>query len=186
MQAAVFDISGPVLLTPIRHRDVRGFFSETYNERELRPFLGDARFVQDNHLLSLKAGTIRALHFQVPPKTQGKLIRVTRGSVFEVAVDLRRGSLSYGKHVSTVLTADNWQQLWVPPGFAHGLCTLEPDTEVIYKVTDFYSPEHERGIRWNDPGLDIGWPPVAATPTVLDKDKALPLLADLPAYFPAA
>jgi dTDP-4-dehydrorhamnose 3,5-epimerase len=184
MQASVFDISGPVLLTPVRHRDARGFFSETYNERDLRSFLGDVRFVQDNHLMSLSAGTIRALHFQISPKAQGKLIRTTRGSVFDVAVDLRVGSPSYGRHVSAVLSADNWSQLWIPAGFAHGLCTLEPGTEIIYKTTDFYSPEHERGLLWNDPALAIAWPAVAATPTVLDKDKALPLLADLPAYFP--
>jgi len=172
-----------MLFTPVRHRDVRGFFSETYNARDLRPFLGETRFVQDNHLMSLKAGTIRALHFQIPPKAQGKLIRATRGSVFEVAVDLRVGSANYGEHISVVLTADSWSQLWIPPGFAHGLCTLEPGTEVAYKVTDFYSPKHERGIRWNDPALAIAWPAVATTPIVLDKDKALPLLADLPAYF---
>src|SRR5690606_22029709 len=118
----------------------------------------DVAFVQDNQSLSRSRGVVRGLHFQTPPAAQDKLVRVTRGAVLDVAVDIRRGSPHYGKWVSAVLSAENWQQLFVPKGFAHGFCTLEPDTELLYKVSGYYSPEHDRGVAWDDPDIGIDWP----------------------------
>ncbi|QAY95424.1 dTDP-4-dehydrorhamnose 3,5-epimerase [Methylovirgula ligni] len=183
METTTFPISGPLLLRPKRIEDSRGFFSETYNERLFREALGDVRFVQDNQSLSTQAGTIRGLHFQSPPAEQGKLVRVLRGAVFDVAVDIRRGSPTYGKFVSATLSAENWTQLWVPAGFAHGFCTLEPDSEVLYKVTSYYSRGHDLGLAWDDPELDIPWPVAPGRAVLSDKDHAHPMLRDLPAYF---
>ena len=171
------------LIRPRIFRDERGFFSETHNARALKAAGIDALFVQDNHSLSRAKGVVRGLHFQAPPQPQGKLVRVTRGAIFDVAVDIRRGSPTYGQHVSAVLSADNWAQLWVPVGFAHGLCTLEADTEVLYKVTDTYAPECDRGIRWNDPALGIAWPVGPSDAILSAKDANNPLLGELPAYF---
>lgn len=171
------------LITPKRFRDARGFFSETYNARDLNRHGITATFVQDNHSLSIDAGVIRGLHFQVPPSAQGKLVRVTRGAVFDVALDIRVGSPTYGQFVSAVLSGDNWQQMWIPAGFAHGFCTLEPETEFLYKVTDFYSPDYERGVRWDDPDIGIPWPIDHERAILSDKDRALPCLKDLPACF---
>ena len=171
------------LVIPRRVGDARGFFSEVWNARDFSLAGIEAAFVQDNHVRSPLAGTLRGLHYQLPLAAQGKLVRVTRGAVFDVAVDIRRGSPSFGRYVDTVLSAENWHQLWVPPGFAHGYCTLEDDTEVQYKVTDYYSPEHERGIVWNDPELMIGWPPNANGATISERDRALPRLAEQPDLF---
>jgi len=157
--------------------DDRGFFSEVWNSRDFSSVGSDAAFVQDNHVRSPVRGTLRGLHYQIPPAAQGKLVRVTRGAIFDVAVDIRRGSPTFGSHAGAVLSADNWHQLWVPVGFAHGYCTLEDDTEVQYKVTDYYSPSHERGIDWNDPALMIPWPVPAATATVAERDRQWPRLA---------
>lgn len=176
------DISGPLLITPQRFGDNRGFFSETYNARELAKFGIDEIFVQDNHSLSQKAGTVRGLHCQKPPTAQGKLVRVVKGSILDVAVDLRRESSTFGKHVTATLSASNWSQLWVPTGFAHGFCTLEDATEVIYKVTAPYAPEDELGVLWNDPALEIPWPESAGA-EVSAKDAKLPLLRDLVSPF---
>lgn len=126
---------------------------------------------------------MRGLHFQKPPHAQGKLVRVARGAIFDVAVDIRRGSPTYGRHVTAVLSAENWAQLWVPAGFAHGFCTLEPDTEVLYKVTDYYTPECDCGLRWNDPELGIEWPVKRDEAIVSDKDRSHPALADLEPVF---
>lgn len=168
---------------PKKHGDHRGFFSEVYNKRTLAAAGIDIDFVQDNHSLSAEKGVVRGLHFQVPPFAEDKLVRVVRGSVFDAAVDLRRGSPTYGKHVSVVLSAEEWNQILVPIGFAHGLMTLEPDTEVIYKVSNYYSAEHDKGLLWNDPALGIEWP-VAEDEAILSaKDKVQPRLADLPPYF---
>src|SRR5437016_341508 len=134
----------PLAITDVKlvitqvHRDERGYFSETYSRQRMAAAGVPTEFVQDNHALSVNAGTLRGLHFQVPPHAQGKLVRVTRGAVFDVAVDIRTGSPTFGRHVSEVLSAENWKQIWIPPGFAHGYCTLEPNTEVIYKVTEYY------------------------------------------------
>ena len=171
------------ILKPVRHGDERGFFSETYNARQLAGFGIDLTFVQDNHAYSAQPGTVRGLHFQIPPHAQDKLIRVVRGSIFDVAVDLRQGSPTYGRHVSVVLSAGAWNQILIPVGFAHGLCTLEPDTEVLYKVTDYYAPDCDHGLLWNDPALGIEWPAAAAAAIVSERDRRHPVLADLPPCF---
>lgn len=167
------------ILRPKRHGDRRGFFSETYNRKAFEAAGLFLDFVQDNHSLSAEAGTVRGLHFQTPPFAQDKLLRVVRGAVFDVAVDLRRESPTFGQHVSAIISAEDWNQILVPIGFAHGFCTLEPDTEVIYKVTNFYSPENDKGLLWNDPDLGIAWPDVTREPTLSDKDKVQPRLKDL-------
>lgn len=167
------------LIEPKKHGDHRGFFSETYNQRDFAPVLGDVTFVQDNHSASGTMGTVRGLHFQTPPFAQAKLIRVLKGAIWDVVVDLRRGSATFGHHVSARLSAENWQQLFVPAGFAHGFCTLEPNTEILYKVTAFYAPECDTGILWNDPDLGIDWPVAEHEATLSDKDRRLPRLSDI-------
>ena len=172
------------LLKPKKFGDHRGFFSETYNKQTLGKAGINLDFVQDNHSLSAQRGVVRGLHFQLPPFGQDKLLRVVRGRVFDVAVDLRRSSPTYGKHVTAELSADNWTQILVPIGFAHGFVTLEENTEVIYKVTNYYAPTHDRGIIWNDPALGIKWPIGAAEAILSDKDKVLPKFADVGNVFP--
>ena len=164
---------------PPRFGDARGFFSETFNAERFAEAGIDAAFVQDNHSLSRQQGDVRGLHCQIAPHVQGKLVRVIRGAIWDVAVDLRRGSASYGRHVAAVLSAENWVQLWVPPGFLHGFCTLEPDTEVIYKVTGDYDRAAERGVIWNDPDLALPWPVAEAEAVLSEKDRKLPLLRDV-------
>jgi dTDP-4-dehydrorhamnose 3,5-epimerase len=168
------------LLTPRIFRDDRGFFSETWNAKTFGEAGIDQPFVQDNHALSRTKGTLRGLHFQTAPMAQDKLVRVIRGAIWDVAVDVRPGSPTFGRHVGAVISADNWTQIWVPKGFAHGYVTLEPDTEVIYKVTALYAPANDRGILWNDPALAIEWPVDTASVVLSEKDKLLPRLADLP------
>ena len=168
------------LVVPNRFGDARGFFSETYSRRDFAAGGIADEFVQDNHSRSASTGTVRGLHYQLPPFAQGKLIRVLKGSILDVAVDIRRGSPSFGDHVAVTLTAEAGNQLYVPAGFAHGFCTLEPDTEVAYKVTDYYSREHDRGIRWNDPALRIDWPVGAEAAVLSAKDVALPMLDAVP------
>ena len=158
MQVIKTEIADVRILKPVRHVDPRGFFSEVFKENVLREHGIDIRFVQDNHSLSASKGVVRGLHFQVPPFAQAKLLRVTSGSVFDVAVDIRWGSPSFGRHVAAVLSASDWNQIFIPEGFAHGYCTLEPDTEIIYKVNAYYSPEHDRGLLWSDPALGVAWP----------------------------
>jgi dTDP-4-dehydrorhamnose 3,5-epimerase len=182
MELVRLAIEDLILITPSKYADERGFVSETYSARRLEDQIGPIRFVQDNHTLSVSAGTLRGLHFQAPPAEQGKLVRVIRGAIYDVAVDIRHGSPSFGHHVAVELTAANWRQLWVPPGFAHGFCTLEPQTEVEYKLTNYYNPEHDLGIAWDDPALTIPWP-IGDGPVLSPKDRALPLLADLLPYF---
>jgi len=170
------------LLAPKKHGDHRGFFSETYSKRAFAAAGIDADFVQDNHSLSAEPGTVRGLHFQTPPRAQAKLLRVVRGAVFDVAVDLRWGSPTYGRHVSAVVSAEAWNQIYVPAGFAHGFCTLEPATEVLYKVSDVYAPQAEGGLLWNDPDLAIDWP-AAAGAVLSERDRAWPRLRDLARVF---
>ncbi|HEY4276547.1 MAG TPA: dTDP-4-dehydrorhamnose 3,5-epimerase [Rhizomicrobium sp.] len=177
-----FAIPGPLLLQVRRFEDARGFFSETYNARAFAEAGVSSVFVQDNHSLSREKGTVRGLHFQSPPRAQDKLIRVVRGRILDVAVDLRRGSPTYGHHVAAELGDSDGRQLFVPSGFAHGFCTLVPDTEVIYKVTDFWAPEAEGGVLWNDPDLKIAWPDFAGA-LVAPKDAVLPKLAGLDTPF---
>ena len=177
----VLELSIPVVkvLIPAVHRDHRGFLSEVYNEKTLAKAGIEFVFVQDNHSLSIEKGVVRGLHFQVPPFAQVKLVRVIRGSVFDVAVDLRRNSSSYGHHVSVVLSADAWNQVLIPVGFAHAFMTLERNCEVIYKVSDYYAPEHDKGLLWNDPELGIDWPISESEAILSEKDSKLPRLADL-------
>ena len=179
MQVEHLNIPDVRLLSPRKHGDQRGFFSETYSRKALAVIGIDIGFVQDNHSYSADKGTVRGLHFQTPPFAQDKLVRVARGSVFDIAVDLRQGSPTYGRHAGAVLSAQAWNQLLVPIGFAHGFMTLEPDTEVIYKVSNYYAPDHDKGLLWNDPALGISWP-IADTEAVLsEKDRKLPRLAEL-------
>ena len=172
------------IIRPKRFGDARGFFSEVYNKGALANAGIDLEFVQDNHSLSARSGTVRGLHFQTPPFAQDKLVRVTRGRILDVAVDLRRSSATFGQHVAVELSAENWLQLLVPIGFAHGFCTVEDDTEVIYKVTSPYSTAHDKGIAWNDPELAIAWPVAATEVTLSDKDRQLPPLSECPDVFP--
>jgi dTDP-4-dehydrorhamnose 3,5-epimerase len=172
-----------LLLTPARFLDGRGFFSETWSERRYREAGISGPFVQDNHSCSTQRGVVRGLHLQLAPHAQGKLVRVVRGSIWDVAVDVRHGSPSFGRHAAAVLSAENWQQLWVPPGFLHGFCTLQPDTEVIYKVTGDYDKAAERGVIWNDPTLAIPWPIRPDEAVLSDKDRVLPRFADCPMWF---
>ena len=147
-----------LLITPGRHGDARGFFSETYSQKALEQAGFTRPFVQDNHSLSGQRGILRGLHFQRPPFMQDKLVRVTRGAVFDVAVDIRKDSPSFGQWVGVELSADNWRQVLVPAGFAHGFVTLTETAEVLYKVTDYYAPEVEAGLKWDDPQVGVEWP----------------------------
>jgi dTDP-4-dehydrorhamnose 3,5-epimerase len=171
------------VVLPPRPTDSRGFFSEVYNHRAFAQIGIDTVFVQDNHSLSVERGVVRGLHFQIPPFAQAKLVRVVRGAIFDVVVDIRSGSPSFGRSASVIVSAVLWNQLFVPEGFAHGFCTLEPDTEVLYKVSRPYSPDHDRGLLWNDPVLAIDWPVDAATAILSEKDRRQPRLAELPDFF---
>jgi dTDP-4-dehydrorhamnose 3,5-epimerase len=170
-------LDGVVLVKPRKFADSRGFFMETFKAPDFAALGIDATFVQDNHSLSTRRGTIRGLHFQTPPRAQGKLVRVIRGSVYDVAIDLRRASPTYGQWCGATLTASGGEQLFVPRGFAHGFCTLEDDTEVIYKVDDIYAPDCDAGLFWGDPTLAIGWPIKPEAILTSDKDARLPPFA---------
>jgi dTDP-4-dehydrorhamnose 3,5-epimerase len=171
------------IIKPKSFGDDRGYFSETYNKQAFAEAGVLETFVQDNQSFSATRGTVRGLHFQLPPFAQAKLVRVLRGSILDVAVDLRRGSPTYGRHVSAVISAREWNQILVPVGFAHGFCTLEPNTEVFYKVSSPYSPEHDRGVSWIDKDIGIDWPVAAADAVLSAKDQKLPGLAELPDCF---
>ena len=178
MQVIPTEIPEVKILVPKQFKDHRGFFSEVYSTKLLKDAgLADA-FVQDNHSLSVEKGVLRGLHYQLPPMAQAKLIRVVRGAILDVAVDVRRGSSTFGKHVTALVSAENWRQVYVPVGFAHGFVTLEPNTEVLYKVTTFYSPQHERGVRWNDPALGIDWGLNPTEAILSDRDRRHPFLKD--------
>ena len=186
LEIAAAGLPGVRLLSPHRHRDARGFFSEVWREDALREAGINARFIQENHALSYAVGTVRGMHFQIGDSAQAKLIRCSRGSILDVAVDIRRGSPSFGRHVGVVLSAENWRQLYVPIGFAHGYCTLDPDTEVIYQVSANHDPGSERGLAWDDPAIGVAWPVDAGGAVLADRDRAFPRLAELPDYFPFA
>ena len=176
-------LPGLRLLKPRRFADSRGYFVETHNERTLAGVGIQARFVQDNQSYSASRGTIRGLHFQLPPAIQAKLVRVAQGSVYDVAVDLRAGSPTYGQWAGVTLTAAEGEQLFVPRGFAHGFCTLEPNTVLAYKVDDFYAPTSDSGLIWNDPTLAIDWPVGPGEAVLSDKDMKLGRLADFKSPF---
>ena len=173
-----------LLITPARHGDERGWFSETFRQSALdEAGFADGRFVQDNHVRSTTRGIVRGLHYQRPPHAQAKLLRCVRGAIFDVAVDIRVGSPTYGQWVGAELSAENAQQLLVPVGFAHGYCTLTEECEVLYKVTDYYTPQAEGALRWNDPALAIDWTVPAGDSTCNARDAAAPLLSDLTSPF---
>ena len=174
----------PVLLiTPRRFEDARGWFAETWHREKFRDLGVDVDFVQDNHSLSRPAGVIRGLHFQTPPDGQAKLVRCLRGRIRDVAVDVRRGSPTYGQWVAAELTAERGEQLFIPVGFAHGFITLEPDTEVAYKVSAPYAPQSDGGIAWDDPAVGVDWRSPVAQPLVSEKDAVLPALKDFDSPF---
>lgn len=167
-----------VEIAPKRHADSRGYFVELFRDDLFRATAADVTFIQHNQSLSRQEGTIRGLHYQLHPAAQGKLVRCVRGAILDVAVDIRRSSPTFGEHVAVELAADTDAQLWVPAGFAHGFCTLTPDTEVWYGVTHTYSPAHERGILWSDPDLGIAWPVEMERATSSPRDGELPKLRD--------
>jgi dTDP-4-dehydrorhamnose 3,5-epimerase len=172
-------LSGVAIVTPRKLGDERGFFSETYNLQAFAAAGVALQFVQDNQSLSAERGTVRGLHFQTPPFAQAKLVRVIRGAIFDVVVDLRRSSPTFGQHLAVELSAANWRQLFIPVGFAHGFCTLEADTEVFYKVTHYYSAAHDKGLAWDDETLGIAWPVAKEQAILSERDRRHPLLSDL-------
>jgi dTDP-4-dehydrorhamnose 3,5-epimerase len=178
LTVTTLDIDGPLLITPAIRRDHRGSFSETYNERAFAAVGVTTRFVQDNQSSSPRRGTVRGLHFQTPPEPQAKLVRVIAGAIFDVVVDIRVGSPAYGRWTAATLTGAAGEQMWIPRGFAHGFCTLEPDTVIAYKVDGPYAPECEAGLHWRDPDLAIAWPVPEAEAVIADRDRSLPRLRD--------
>ena len=172
-------LDGVFLFTPDRHGDARGWFSESWRRDIWQEAGVTTDFVQDNESFSQESGTVRGLHFQLAPMAQAKLVRVLAGRILDVAVDIRPGSKTFGKHVEVELGADDRKQLFIPTGFAHGFCTLQPNTQIAYKVSAYYSPAHDRGIRWNDPALGIAWPVRADQAILSDKDQKLPDLKSI-------
>ncbi|WP_306250449.1 dTDP-4-dehydrorhamnose 3,5-epimerase [Parvularcula sp. IMCC14364] len=172
-----------ILITPPKFGDDRGFFSETFRQEWLEALNISTPFIQDNHARSAHKAVIRGLHFQYGDAAQTKLIRVVKGAILDVAVDIRHGSPTFGQHVSAELSAENWQQLLVPRGFAHGYCTLEADTEVVYKVDNYFAPDREASLAWDDPELNISWPFPDESIILSDKDRTAPLLTESAVYF---
>ncbi|HPO21158.1 MAG TPA: dTDP-4-dehydrorhamnose 3,5-epimerase [Rubrivivax sp.] len=171
-------LPGVLIIEPRVFGDARGFFLESFNQKAFDAAVGhEVRFVQDNHSRSAK-GVLRGLHYQLPPHAQGKLVRVTQGAVFDVAVDLRRGSASFGRWVGVELSGDNHRQLWLPPGLAHGFVVTSDSADFLYKTTAYYAPEAERAIRWDDPAIAIAWPALGSAPLLSAKDAAAPPLAE--------
>ena len=178
LEVRALDLDGVREILPKRFGDERGFFSETYNASRFSEAGIDLVFVQDNHSLSTSKGVLRGLHYQLPPFAQDKLVRVVRGAILDVVVDIRKSSPTFGRWLAVEISADKWNQLLVPKGYAHGLITLTDDTEVLYKVSEFYSPAHDRSIRFDDPRLAIDWRLPASQITLSDKDRNAPNLAD--------
>ncbi|MCL6697314.1 dTDP-4-dehydrorhamnose 3,5-epimerase [Sphingomonas sp. NSE70-1] len=184
MEFRSFDIQGPVEIVPRKIEDSRGYFSEIFRVEPFAVHAGKVEFVQDNQSLSVRPGTIRGIHFQTEPAAQGKLVRCLSGSVLDVAVDLRKDSPSYGRWIAVTLNPDTNNQLWIPVGFGHAFCTLEPNSVISYRVTNYYSPDHDKGVAWDDSDIGIDWPAIADPETLSAKDRVQPKLADLEAYFP--
>lgn len=183
MKVERLEIPDVILVTPPRFGDNRGFFSETYNQERMKDAGIALPFVQDNQSLSRQKGVVRGLHCQIAPHVQGKLVRCTKGAIWDVAVDARTGSSTYGKWVAAELSEENWSQLWIPPGFLHGFVTLAENTEVQYKCTDLYDKASERAVRWNCPELDIAWPVDPSTAILSDKDQVAPGFAEAKGWF---
>lgn len=183
MRVTRFDIDGPLLIEPKRFRDARGFYAETYNAFDLADLGVSSGFVQDAQLLSTASGTVRGLYFQDPPYTQARLVRVVQGAIQQVAVDMRQGLATFGRHISVTLSGENALQLFIPEGFAHGFATLRPLTEIAYKVSAADQRKCQRGILWSDPFLGISWSVGAKEAVLSDQDAALPLLCDIESPF---
>lgn len=183
MNVRTFEIGGPLEIIPRKIEDSRGYFSEIFRLDTFAEHALAVEFVQDNQSLSVKNGTIRGIHFQSPPAAQGKLVRCLAGALFDVAIDLRRDSRTFGRWISVVLSPEQNNQLWVPAGFGHGFCSLEPNSVISYRVTSYYSAENDKGVAWDDADIGINWPDVADPETLSPKDRSQPRLADLPAYF---
>jgi dTDP-4-dehydrorhamnose 3,5-epimerase len=180
---STISVNLPRLIVPKRHIDDRGWFSEIFHQERLRDIGITCRFVQDNQSSSKQAGTLRGLHFQLPPPAQAKLVTVVKGRILDVAVDIRCGSPTFGKYVSTEVSSETGWQLYIPVGFAHGFLTLENDVVVIYKTSNYYAPTHESGVRWNDPDIAFPWPLKEANIIISDKDRRLPLLKEFASPF---
>lgn len=183
MRVEALAIADVKLIFPRKFQDPRGFFSETWNQDRFADAGIPGPFIQDNHAVSTVAGVMRGLHCQIGPNAQGKLVRCVRGAIFDVAIDVRRGSRTFGQYVGAEISAENWAQIWVPVGFLHAYCTLTADTEVIYKVDAPWDKAAERGVIWNDPDIGIKWPFAEQDVILSDKDKVLPRLRDLPTLF---
>jgi dTDP-4-dehydrorhamnose 3,5-epimerase len=183
MEFRSFELDGPLEIIPRKIEDERGYFSEIFRLDSFAQRVPGVEFVQDNQSLSVRTGTIRGLHFQTHPAAQGKLVRCLAGRLLDVAVDLRNGSPTFGRWLSVVLSPNQNNQLWVPVGFGHGFCTLEPNTIIGYRVTSYYSVENDKGVAWDDPEIGVQWPQEADPDTLSAKDRHQPRLADLPAYF---
>lgn len=183
MEFRKFEVEGPLEIAPRKIADERGYFSEIFRLDEFSKHSSAASFVQDNQSLSNRVGTIRGIHFQTHPCAQGKLVRCLAGRVLDVAVDLRRDSSTFGKWIAVELTPEENNQLWIPVGFGHAFCTLEPESIISYRVTSYYSPEHDKGVAWDDPNIAIDWPDIADRETLSPKDRNQPSLAELPVYF---
>ena len=183
MEFRSFEIDGPLEIVPRKIEDDRGYFTEIFRANTFSKRVPGVEFVQDNQSLSVRLGTIRGLHFQAKPAAQGKLVRCLTGKLFDVAVDLRMDSPTHGRWISVVLSPEENNQLWVPAGFGHGFCTLAPNSIISYRVTDYYSPEHDKGVAWDDPDIAVEWPDVADPKTLSAKDRRQPKLAELPSYF---
>ena len=183
MEFGSFDVEGPFEIKPRKVADERGYFSEIFRLNAFIERAGRLDFVQENQSLSIRPGTIRGIHFQAPPAAQGKLVRCLAGSLVDIAVDLRENSRTFGRWISVSLSPEECNQLWIPVGFGHGFCTLEPNTVISYRVTAYYSPENDKGVAWDDPDIRVEWPDIADRHTLSAKDRQQPKLAELPTYF---
>lgn len=183
MQLRTFEIDGPFEIVPRKIEDERGYFSEIFRLEAFAERVPDVQFVQDNQSMSVRTGTIRGLHFQSHPAAQGKLVRCLAGMLVDVIADIRIGSPTFGRWLSVTLSPELNNQLWVPVGFAHGFCTLEPNTVIGYRVTNYYSPANDKGVAWDDPDIGVEWPQSADPVTLSTKDRQQPSLAELPGYF---
>lgn len=183
MEFRSFEIDGPFEIKPRKIEDERGYFAEMFRLNSFAERVPGVEFVQENQSLSVRPGTIRGIHFQSKPAAQGKLVRCLAGSLMDVVVDLRKNSPTFGGWLSAILTPEECNQLWVPVGFGHAFCSLEPNTIISYRVTSYYSEGHDKGVAWNDPDIGVSWPAIADAETLSAKDRRQPRLSELPAFF---